>query len=53
MTAMPLPVLPEIRPVAAEQVCVELAGLPYVVFAGNVGDDRALADVVDRLEANR
>lgn len=25
-------------------------GLPYVVFAGNVGDDDALADVVDRLE---
>ncbi|MEO3870010.1 four-carbon acid sugar kinase family protein [Nonomuraea sp. B12E4] len=24
-------------------------GLPYVVFAGNVGDDEALADVVDRL----
>lgn len=26
------------------------AGLPYVVFAGNVGDDDALARVVDRLE---
>jgi uncharacterized protein YgbK (DUF1537 family) len=26
------------------------AGLPYVVFAGNVGGDDALADVVDRLE---
>ncbi|MFG1704153.1 four-carbon acid sugar kinase family protein [Nonomuraea sp. M3C6] len=25
------------------------AGLPYVVFAGNVGDDEALADVTDRL----
>ncbi|SDH58221.1 four-carbon acid sugar kinase family protein [Nonomuraea jiangxiensis] len=25
-------------------------GLPYVVFAGNVGDDEALADVVDRLQ---
>ena len=25
------------------------AGLPYVVFAGNVGDDSSLADVVDRL----
>jgi uncharacterized protein YgbK (DUF1537 family) len=25
------------------------AGLPYVVFAGNVGNDDALADVVDRL----
>jgi uncharacterized protein YgbK (DUF1537 family) len=26
------------------------AGLPYVVFPGNVGDDAALADVVDRFE---
>jgi uncharacterized protein YgbK (DUF1537 family) len=26
------------------------AGLPFVVFAGNVGDDDGLADVVDRLE---
>jgi uncharacterized protein YgbK (DUF1537 family) len=26
------------------------AGLPYVVFAGNVGDDNSLADVVRRLE---
>lgn len=25
-------------------------GLPYVVFAGNVGDEHSLADVVDRLE---
>lgn len=25
-------------------------GLPYVVFAGNVGDEDSLADVVDRLE---
>jgi len=25
-------------------------GLPYVVFAGNVGDDDSLADVVERLE---
>ncbi|HEY0247142.1 MAG TPA: four-carbon acid sugar kinase family protein [Gryllotalpicola sp.] len=25
-------------------------GLPYVVFAGNVGDDEALADVIERLE---
>lgn len=24
-------------------------GLPYIVFAGNVGDDESLADVVDRL----
>jgi uncharacterized protein YgbK (DUF1537 family) len=26
------------------------AGIPYVVFAGNVGDDDSLADVVQRLE---
>ncbi|QRP49450.1 four-carbon acid sugar kinase family protein [Amycolatopsis sp. FDAARGOS 1241] len=25
-------------------------GLPYVVFAGNVGDETSLADVIDRLE---
>lgn len=25
-------------------------GLPYIVFAGNVGDEDSLADVVDRLE---
>jgi uncharacterized protein YgbK (DUF1537 family) len=29
------------------------AGLPYVVFAGNVGDDDSLADVIDRLETAR
>jgi uncharacterized protein YgbK (DUF1537 family) len=29
------------------------AGLPYVVFAGNVGDDESLAEVVGRLEAGR
>ncbi|MQA05609.1 MAG: hypothetical protein GEV07_23785 [Streptosporangiales bacterium] len=28
------------------------AGLPYVVFAGNVGGDDSLADVIDRLEAS-
>src|SRR5262249_14967413 len=26
------------------------SGLPYVVFAGNVGDDGSLAGVIDRLE---
>jgi uncharacterized protein YgbK (DUF1537 family) len=26
------------------------AGLPYVVFAGNVGDDDSLADVIERLQ---
>ncbi len=25
-------------------------GLPYVVFAGNVGEEHSLADVIDRLE---
>ncbi|GAB2881227.1 hypothetical protein GCM10022245_15410 [Streptomyces mayteni] len=25
-------------------------GLPYVVFAGNVGDENGLADVIDRME---
>lgn len=25
------------------------AGIPYIVFAGNVGDDESLADVVDKL----
>lgn len=34
------------RPVEAS---VEAVGMPYVVFAGNVGDERALADVVRRL----
>jgi uncharacterized protein YgbK (DUF1537 family) len=29
------------------------AGLAYVVFAGNVGDDESLADVIDRLEKAR
>jgi uncharacterized protein YgbK (DUF1537 family) len=28
------------------------AGLPYVVFAGNVGDENSLADVIDRLAAS-
>jgi uncharacterized protein YgbK (DUF1537 family) len=29
------------------------AGIPYIVFAGNVGNDDALADVVTRLEEGR
>jgi uncharacterized protein YgbK (DUF1537 family) len=33
------------RPVAADP---EVVGVPYVVFAGNVGDERTLADVVAR-----
>lgn len=35
-----------LRPVRAVP---EAMGVPYVVFAGNVGDERALADVVDLL----
>ena len=27
-------------------------GIPYIVFPGNVGDDRSLADVVDTLQAS-
>ncbi|MDQ0381193.1 four-carbon acid sugar kinase family protein [Amycolatopsis thermophila] len=34
-----------------EPVSGPAQGLPYVVFAGNVGDENSLADVVDRLEA--
>ncbi|TVT16816.1 hypothetical protein FNH06_33925 [Amycolatopsis acidiphila] len=33
-----------------EPVSGPAAGLPYVVFAGNVGDESSLADVVGRLE---
>ncbi|GAA5187172.1 four-carbon acid sugar kinase family protein [Rugosimonospora acidiphila] len=36
------------RPVSARERAV---GRPYVVFAGNVGDERALADVVARMSA--
>lgn len=28
-------------------------GVPYIVFAGNVGDDRSLAEAVDRFHATR
>ncbi|GAB3561494.1 four-carbon acid sugar kinase family protein [Amycolatopsis endophytica] len=34
-----------------EPVSGPARGLPYVVFAGNVGDENSLADVIDRLEA--
>jgi uncharacterized protein YgbK (DUF1537 family) len=34
-----------------EPVSGPAQGLPYVVFAGNVGDEHSLADVIDRLEA--
>jgi uncharacterized protein YgbK (DUF1537 family) len=30
----------------------QAAGLPYVVFAGNVGNEGSLADVIDRLEGS-
>jgi hypothetical protein len=28
-------------------------GIPYVVFAGNVGDDESLADVVGKLSVGK
>jgi len=31
----------------------EAVGMPYVVFAGNVGDEETLADVVDVLAGRR
>ncbi len=34
-----------------EPVSAQAAGLPYVVFAGNVGNEDSLADVIGRLEA--
>jgi len=34
-----------------ESASAQAAGLPYVVFAGNVGNEDSLADVIDRLEA--
>lgn len=33
-----------------EPVSGPAQGLPYVVFAGNVGDENSLADVIDRME---
>ena len=33
------------RPIEADPRAV---GMPYVVFAGNVGDERTLAEIVDR-----
>jgi uncharacterized protein YgbK (DUF1537 family) len=33
-----------------EPVSGPARGVPYVVFAGNVGDEHSLADVIDRLE---
>jgi uncharacterized protein YgbK (DUF1537 family) len=38
------------RPVEAAP---EAVGTPYIVFAGNVGDDDTLADVVDRFTDRR
>ena len=37
------------RPVEASP---EAVGIPYVVFAGNVGDENTLADVIDRVRGN-
>jgi uncharacterized protein YgbK (DUF1537 family) len=34
-----------------EPVSGPAQGLPYVVFAGNVGDENSLAEVIDRMEA--
>ena len=39
-----------LRPIAGRP---EAIGMPFVVFAGNVGDASSLADVVDRLEGDR
>jgi uncharacterized protein YgbK (DUF1537 family) len=36
------------RPIEAAP---EAVGIPYVVFAGNVGDENTLADVIDRVRA--
>jgi uncharacterized protein YgbK (DUF1537 family) len=36
------------RPVEADERAV---GVPYVVFAGNVGDEQTLAEIVDRFRA--
>ena len=38
------------RPIEAAP---EAVGIPYVVFAGNVGDDNSLADVVDLFAGRR
>jgi uncharacterized protein YgbK (DUF1537 family) len=38
------------RPVAARPGTV---GMPYVVFAGNVGNEGSLSEAIDRLEAGR
>jgi uncharacterized protein YgbK (DUF1537 family) len=38
-----------LRPLGASPAAV---GLPYVVFAGNVGDDSTLADVIGTLRAS-
>jgi uncharacterized protein YgbK (DUF1537 family) len=37
------------RPVEASP---EAVGMPYVVFAGNVGDENTLADVIDRVRGH-
>ncbi len=39
-----------LRPIAAPP---EVVDMPYVVFAGNVGDEDTLADVVDRFRESR
>jgi uncharacterized protein YgbK (DUF1537 family) len=38
------------RPVSADP---RAAGLPYIVFAGNVGDEYALAEVAERMNTGK
>ena len=38
-----------VQPIAARP---EARGMPYIVFAGNVGGDETLADVIDVLRTN-
>lgn len=46
------PIIPGV-PMLAVGPDARFPGLPYAAFAGNVGDDWALAEVVDRFEAGR
>ena len=46
--ARPAPARPGVG-VPADQAPTEVVGVPYVVFAGNVGDDNTLAYVIDLL----
>ena len=35
----------------ADESAAEVLAIPFVVFAGNVGDDSTLADVIERMRA--